>query len=61
VQGIRLRLYPSQGLRAGRFETAWEGYIEAGLKLREDRQPLLLKTLFGYFGRDFSGSAKLAE
>ena len=61
TQGIRLLFYRSESLSEGRFETAWEGYIEAGLRLRENREPLLLKTLFGYFGRDYSGRAKLAE
>jgi hypothetical protein len=58
-QGVRLRFYSSPSLQAGRFETAWEGYIEAGLTLRPEREPLLVKTLLTFFGRDYVGRVKL--
>lgn len=60
-QGIRLRFYSGPSLRAGRFETTWEGYIEDGFTLRPERQPILVKTLLSYYGRDFIGRVKLVE
>ena len=60
VRGIRLQVYPTQQLLAGRFETAWEGYIEAGFKLRPEQQRTLIRTLLDQFGRDFTGKVKLA-
>lgn len=59
AQGIRLRLYPRESPQAGRFQPAWDGYIDGGSKISLKRQPILLKTLLGYFGRDFNGRATL--
>jgi hypothetical protein len=59
VRGIRLQVYPTRSLQTGRFETAWEGYIQAGLKLRPEQQHALIRTLLDHFGRDFAGKVKL--
>jgi hypothetical protein len=61
TEGIRLRLYRTAELKQGRFQTAWEGYIEAGLKLSPERQPALLQILCGYLGRDFIGHVKTGK
>ncbi len=61
TEGIRLRLYRTAELKQGRFQTAWEGYIEAGLSLRPEQQPALLQILCGYLGRDFIGHVKTAK
>jgi hypothetical protein len=61
TEGIRLRLYRTAELKQGRFQTAWEGYIEAGLELRSERQPALLQILCGYLGRDFVGHVKTGK
>jgi hypothetical protein len=60
VRGIRLQVYPTRSLQSGRFETAWEGYIEAGLKLRPEQQHSLIRSLLDHFGRDFTGKVKLS-
>jgi hypothetical protein len=59
AQGIRLRLYPRANSRAASLQPAWDGYIDGGPKVSAERQPILLKTLLSYFGRDFTGSAPL--
>lgn len=61
TEGIRLRLYRTAELKQGRFQTAWEGYIEAGLSLRPEQQPALLQILCGYLGRDFIGHVKTGK
>lgn len=61
TEGIRLRLYRTADLKQGRFQTAWEGYIEAGLASRPEQQPALLEMLCGYLGRDFIGHVKTAQ
>ena len=61
VRGIRVQVYPTQQLLAGRFETAWDGYIEAGLRLRPEQRNLLLRTPLDYFGREFSGKVRLPD
>lgn len=58
VKGIRLQFYDAHAPAARRFETVWEGYIEAGLDLAPERQPALLQILLDYFGRDYSGRVK---
>jgi hypothetical protein len=61
TQGIRLRLYRTAELKQGRFQTAWEGYLEAGLSLRPEQQPALLQILCDYLGRDFVGHVKTVK
>jgi len=61
VQGIRLQLYSRESARAGRLQTAWEGYIDAGFKVAPEREPILLRTLLTYFGKDYTGRARLVE
>jgi hypothetical protein len=61
VQGIRLQLYSRESARAGRLQTAWEGYIDAGFKVSPEREPILLRTLLTYFGKDYAGRARLVE
>jgi hypothetical protein len=56
IKGIRLKLIPRSSL-----QTAWDGYIEAGTQVAEDREPLLLRTLLNYLGKDFVGRAKLVK
>lgn len=61
IKGIRLRIFWNRGLQTGHFETAWEGYIETGRQSDEEREPILIRTLLRYFGRNYSGKAKLDE
>lgn len=61
VQGIRMRVYSAESLRQRSFEMAWEGYVEAGLQLRPEQQPALLRALFDYFGHDFVGHVKIEK
>lgn len=61
TEGLRLRLYRTAELKQGRFQTAWEGYIEAGIALRPEQQTALLRTLCGYLGRDFVGPVRTAK
>lgn len=61
TEGVRLRLYRTAELKQGRFQTAWEGYIEAGLSLRPEQQPALLQILCDYLGRDFIGRVKTGK
>jgi hypothetical protein len=61
TQGIRLRLYRTVELKQGRFQTAWEGYLEAGLSLHPEQQPMLLQVLCDYLGRDFIGHVKTRQ
>jgi len=61
VQGIRLQLYSRASAQGGRPYTAWEGYIDAGFKVRPEREPVLLRTLLTYFGKDYAGRAKFVE
>ncbi len=59
AQGIRLRLYSRASIRAGRLQTAWDGYIDGGPRVSPEQQPVLLRTLLAQFGRDFSGRVPL--
>jgi hypothetical protein len=61
TMGIRLKLFDQAGMRSGRMQTAWEGYIESGDRVSAKREPVLLRTLLQYFGRDFVGRAKLIQ
>ncbi|PYI82440.1 MAG: hypothetical protein DME26_17655, partial [Verrucomicrobia bacterium] len=61
VQGIRLQLYYRPSGRTGRPQTVWEGYIDAGFKVSPEREPALLKTLLTFFGKDYTGRARLVE
>lgn len=61
VQGIRLQLYSRASAPGGRPCSAWEGYIAAGFKVTPRREPLLLRTLLTYFGKDYAGRARLVE
>lgn len=60
TQGIRFRLFANSSLRAGRFEPVWDGYVDAGLELRPEKQLPLVRALLLHFGRDFTGKVKLA-
>lgn len=59
--GVRLDFYSSPSLRAGRFETAGESTIEAGSGLRPEREPIQVKILLTYSGREYVGRLKLTE
>ena len=61
AQGIRLRMYSRHSINAGRFQAVWDGYIDGGSKVTRRRQPILLKTLLGYFGKDYSGRVALLD
>jgi hypothetical protein len=61
VKGIHLKLFSQESIRAGRFDTAWDGYIEMGSHVRERREPILLRTLLAYLGTDFIGRAGLVR
>ena len=61
VQGIRLQLYYRPTGRTARPQTVWEGYIDAGFKVSPGQEPVLLKTLLTFFGKDHAGRARLVE
>lgn len=61
TMGIRLKLFDQASMRSGRMQTAWDGYVEGGDRVSEKREPVLLRTLLQYFGRDFVGRAKLVQ
>jgi len=61
TQGIQLKLFYLESMRSGRMQTAWEGYIEAGDRVSKQREPVLLRTLLNYVGKDFVGRAKLVQ
>jgi hypothetical protein len=60
TKGIRLKLFHQESMRAGQMLTAWDGYIEGGDQISAKREPVLVRTLLNYFGKDFIGRAKLA-
>jgi len=53
-KGIRLYLYANPKKYSG-LQIAWQGCIEAGETVSPDREPLLIRTLLGYFGQDYTG------
>jgi len=59
TKGIRLKVFPQETMRAGNMQTAWDGYIEGGDQVSEEREPALVRTLLSYFGKDFLGRAPL--
>jgi hypothetical protein len=61
TQGIRLKLFRTHATGTDRLRPAWEGYIEGGTTVRARRAGVLLRTLFTYFGKDFTGVAPLVE
>jgi hypothetical protein len=60
-QGIHLQLYTRDDLRAGRLQRAWEGFIDAGIRATPESEPVLLRTLIPYFGKDHVGKVRLLE
>ena len=60
-QGIRLYLYVNPKTHPGGLQIAWQGCIEAGETVSPDREPLLIKTLLGYFGQDYTGRIELGQ
>jgi len=60
-KGIRLYLYTNPKTHAGGLQIAWQGCIEAGETVSPDREPLLIKTLLGYFGQDYTGRIELGQ
>ncbi|MDE3065995.1 MAG: hypothetical protein KGJ60_00445 [Verrucomicrobiota bacterium] len=60
-KGIRLFLYANPKTHPGGLQTAWEGCIDAGHKISTEREPVLLRTLLAYFGRDYTGRVSLAK
>ena len=61
IQGIRLKIYPKSSAGGVHYQTTWEGYIEGGNRVSQSREPVLLRTLLNYFGKDFNGHAPLAR
>jgi hypothetical protein len=62
-QGIRVKVYPTARQSSGLnpLEAVWDGYIEGGAKVRPGHQPILLRTLLEYFGKNFAGLAPRVE
>lgn len=56
--GIRLYLYANPKKYPG-LQIAWEGCIVAGRTVSAELEPLLVKALLGYFGKDFTGRVGL--
>lgn len=59
TQSIHLRLFVSHPREQNRLETAWEGYILGGARLSPKEYDPLLKALFDYFGKDFTGKVPI--
>jgi len=57
-KGIRMYLYANPKKYPG-LQIAWQGCIEAGETVSPDREPLLIQTLLGYFGQDYTGRIDL--
>jgi hypothetical protein len=60
-KGIRLYLYANPKTHPGGLQIAWEGCIEAGKTIPVGREPVLIKTLLGYFGQDYVGRVTLPQ
>lgn len=60
TKGIRLYLYTNPQTHAGNFQIVWSGCIDAGERISEGREPLLIKSLLGYFGKDYNGAINLS-
>lgn len=58
-KGLRLFLYTNPKAHGGNLQLAWSGCIEAGETVSSDREPLLIKTLLGYFGENYVGRVDL--
>ena len=57
--GIRLKLYRTPDLKQGRFETIWDGYVDAGLQSKPELIPNMLRNLCAHLGQDFVGHQKI--
>ncbi len=57
--GIRLKLYRTPDLKQGRFETIWDGYVDAGLQSKPELIPNMLRNLCAHLGQDFIGHQKI--
>ncbi len=58
--GIRLYLYANPKKYPG-LQIAWQGCIAVGKKVSTGREPLLVRTLLGYFGQDYTGRIDLGK
>jgi hypothetical protein len=61
ARGIRLYLYANPKRHPGGLQVAWTGCIESGRTIPTNREPLLIKTLLGYFGQDYLGRVNLPQ
>jgi hypothetical protein len=59
TKGIRMRLFVSHPQDKNRLETAWDGYIAGGARLSPQKYDPLLRKLFDYFGKDFTGTVSI--
>ena len=61
TQGIRLVLYTNPKTHPGGLQIAWQGCIDPGKNISSQNEPALIRTLLGYFGRDYNGPVNLAK
>jgi hypothetical protein len=59
--GIRLKLYVSHPANTNEIETAWDGFIDGGMRMSSEEYDRLVRTLLDYFGKDFKGRVKRVE
>ncbi len=55
---IRLYLYTNPKTHAGNFQLAWQGNIDVNQSVPTGSEPVLLKTLLRYFGKNQNGPVK---
>lgn len=60
-RGIRLFLYRNPRIHPGSLQIVWQGYITAGQAASAEDETARIKTLLGYLGREYHGSAKPAQ
>ena len=60
TRDLRLYLYTNPKTHAGNLQLAWQGNIAADLSESPDRDTVLIRTLLGYLGKEYSGRADLA-
>ena len=60
AKDIRLYLYTNPKTHPAGFQQVWQGTIMVGNKVSSEREQVLLRTLFRYFGQDQNGRVELA-
>ena len=58
---LSLYLYTNPQKQIGGLKMVWQGTIDAGSSLTEDRELILIRNLLGYFGKNHQGAISLAQ